>query len=126
MYRDEEERNLVKHFIPSTKEDRLLHILHPRVAIEEGREDINAISQLATRCLRWNGKKRPMMKEVSMELEALRKSKKCLEIFNDPHSLRDEASIMHITKESQESIEESIISSLQMESTSTNEGLLLL
>ena len=98
MYRDEEERNLVKHFIPSTKEDRLLHILHPRVAIEAGREDINAISQLATRCLRWNGKKRPTMKEVSMELEALRNSQKCLEIFQEPHSLRYEASIMHMPK----------------------------
>jgi serine/threonine protein kinase len=116
--RAEEDRNLVAHFIALTKEDRLLQILHPRVAREAGREDIDAISKLATRCLRWNGKKRPTMKEVSMELEALRKSQKCLEIFKDPRSLRDEASIMHITKESQESIEESIISSLQMESTS--------
>ena len=70
------------------------------------------------KCLSCDGKRRPTIKEVSMELEALRKSKKCLEIFNDPHSLRDEASIMHITKESQESIEESTGSFLQMESTS--------
>jgi hypothetical protein len=58
------------------------------------------------------------MKEVSMELEALRKSQKCLEIFQEPHSLRYEASIMHTAKESQESIEETIIASLQTESTS--------
>jgi hypothetical protein len=70
------------------------------------------------KCLSCDGKRRPTIKEVSMELEALRKSKKCLEIFQEPHLLRDEASLMHNAKEDQESMEETIISSLEMECTS--------
>ncbi|KAM4082186.1 hypothetical protein ACJW30_11G151800 [Castanea mollissima] len=119
--RDEEERNLVSHFIALTKEDRLHQILQPQVAREAGREDIHAIANLAMRCLRLNGKKRPTMKEVSMELEALRKSQKCLENFQEPHLLRDEVSFIpkDSTRESQKSTEETIISSLEMESAST-------
>ena len=119
--RDEEERNLVSHFIALTKEDRLYQILEPRVAREASREDIHAIANLAMRCLRLNGKKRPTMKEVSMELEALRKSQKCLENVQEPHILRNEVSFISIdsTRESQESTEETIISSLEMESAST-------
>ncbi|KAK7839430.1 protein lyk5 [Quercus suber] len=75
------ERNLVSHFIAMTKEDRLHQILQPQVAREASREDIHAIANLAMRCLRLNGKKRPTMKEVSMELEALRISQKGLENF---------------------------------------------
>ena len=113
--RDEEERSLVAHFIALTKEDRLHQILHPQIAREAVREDIDAIAKLAKKCLRWNGKTRPTMKEVSMELEALRKSQKCLEIFQEPHLLRDEASFMYTARESQEFVEDP---SLEMEYTS--------
>ncbi|MCH84020.1 wall-associated receptor kinase-like 1-like [Trifolium medium] len=37
---------------------------------EATKEDILAIANLAMRCLRLNGKKRPTMKEVSAELES--------------------------------------------------------
>ena len=103
--RDEEERNLVSHFIALTKEDRLHQILQPQVAGEASRKDIHAIANLAMRCLRLNGKKRPSMKEVSMELEALRISQKCLENFQEPHLLKDEVSFTGSTRESQESSE---------------------
>uniref|UniRef100_A0A7N2LD94 Protein kinase domain-containing protein n=1 Tax=Quercus lobata TaxID=97700 RepID=A0A7N2LD94_QUELO len=103
--RDEEERNLVSHFIALTKEDRLHQILQPQVAREASRKDIHAIANLAMRCLRLNGKKRPSMKEVSMELEALRISQKCFENFQEPHLLKDEVSSIGSTRESQESSE---------------------
>ncbi|XP_065631244.1 wall-associated receptor kinase-like 22 isoform X1 [Quercus suber] len=116
--RDEEERNLVAHFIALTKENRLHQILQPQVAREASREDIDAIANLSVKCLRLNGKKRPTMKEVSMELEALRKSQKCIEIFQEPHLFSDKESFMDITRESQDSMEETIISSLEMKSAS--------
>ena len=53
-----------------------------------------------------------------MELEALRKSQKCIEIFQEPHLLSDKESFMDITRESQDSVEETIISSLEMKSAS--------
>ena len=103
--RDEEERNLVSHFIALTKEDRLHQILQPQVAREASRKDIHAIANLAMRCLRLNGKKRPSMKEVSMELEALRISQKCLENFQEPHLVKYEVSFTGSPRESQESSE---------------------
>ena len=51
------------------------------------------------KCLSCDGKRRPTIKEVSMELEALRKSQKCLEIFQEPHLLRDEASLIVMIQE---------------------------
>ena len=116
--RNEEERNLVACFIALTKENRLHQILQPQVAREASREDIDAIAYLSVKCLRLNGKKRPTMKEVSMELEALRKSQKCIEIFQEPHLLSDKESFMDITRESQDSAEETIISSLEIKSAS--------
>lgn len=116
--RDEEERNLVAHFISSTRENKLFDILDPRVAREADRDDVLAIAKLAKRCLRLNGKKRPTMKEVSMELEGLRKSQKCIEIDQESDGLLgDEVPHKHSCGEStQESIEDNI--SLQMEPVS--------
>lgn len=87
--RAEDERNFVAHFISLTKENRLLQILDPRVAREAVEEDIHAIANLAIRCLRSNGKKRPTMREVAMELDGLRKSQRCLQIDQGPLLLRD-------------------------------------
>ncbi|KAJ9169741.1 hypothetical protein P3X46_017898 [Hevea brasiliensis] len=112
--RSEDERNLVAHFISSTKEDRLLEILDPRVAKEGRKEDVHAIAKLAVRCLRLNGKKRPTMREVAMELDGLRKSQNCIQIDQQPGLLKDEASLMHPIGEPGQ---DNITFSLEMEST---------
>ncbi|KAF8015430.1 hypothetical protein BT93_H1055 [Corymbia citriodora subsp. variegata] len=71
---DDEGRHLVARFILLMKECRLAEILDPVVANEAKTEEVLAVAMLAMRCLRWNGRKRPTMREVATELEGLRKS----------------------------------------------------
>ncbi|KAF5740029.1 Protein kinase Peptidoglycan-binding LysM [Tripterygium wilfordii] len=113
---EEEDRNLVSHFISSMKDDRLLDILHPRAAKEGSREDIHCVAKLAIRCLRLNGKKRPTMKEVAMELEGLMKSQKGLQVEQDSDIFRDEVSFV---PSGGESTEQSFLISFEMESSSS-------
>ncbi|KAF8404144.1 hypothetical protein HHK36_009024 [Tetracentron sinense] len=70
--RSQEERSLAVHFISSMKENRLFDILDTRVVTESEKEELIAVSSLAKRCLNLNGKKRPTMKEVAMNLEGMR------------------------------------------------------
>ncbi|PQM33546.1 wall-associated receptor kinase-like 1 [Prunus yedoensis var. nudiflora] len=73
-------------------------------------EHVGAIAELATRCLRLNGKRRPSMKEVSTELEGLRNTQRCLEKFQEPQSFKDETTFMHSTSETmKDHKEESIL-----------------
>ncbi|XP_024030992.1 wall-associated receptor kinase-like 1 [Morus notabilis] len=74
----DEAKNLVTTFISLTGENQLFQIIDPRVASEARKEDIRAIAELATRCLKLNGKKRPTMREVYLELEGVRKSQRKL------------------------------------------------
>ncbi|KAH6771538.1 hypothetical protein C2S52_016341 [Perilla frutescens var. hirtella] len=64
-------RNLATHFVHSMEENQLLDILDARVLIEGKREEIVSVAELATRCLHFNGKRRPTMKEVAIELESI-------------------------------------------------------
>ncbi|KDP26860.1 hypothetical protein JCGZ_18018 [Jatropha curcas] len=115
--RTEDERGLVAHFMSSIKEDRLSQLLDPTVATEARKEDIETIAKLAMRCLRLNGKKRPTMREVAMELDGLRKYKGSLEIDKPNWLIKEEGLLLHsIDVSSQESIEDFI--TLEMESTS--------
>ncbi|KAF8404143.1 hypothetical protein HHK36_009023 [Tetracentron sinense] len=70
--RSQEERNLAVHFILSIKENHLFDILDARIVTKGGKEELIAVSNLAKRCLNLNGKKRPTMKEVAMDLEGMR------------------------------------------------------
>ncbi|CAN1827781.1 Wall-associated receptor kinase-like 1 [Linum perenne] len=81
----EEERSLVAHFISATKEEEhgLVRILDPVVSREAREADLVSIAELAVRCLRLNGKKRPTMREVAMELDGLRNSQRCLQVVDD-------------------------------------------
>ncbi|KAJ9677114.1 hypothetical protein PVL29_022221 [Vitis rotundifolia] len=72
--KSQEAKSLVTHFMLALEENRLFDILDARVAKEGGQEEIVAVANLAYRCLNLNGKKRPTMKEVSMELEHFRMS----------------------------------------------------
>ncbi|KAF8405749.1 hypothetical protein HHK36_007826 [Tetracentron sinense] len=72
--RSPEEKSLAVHFILSIKENRLFDILDARVVKEGEKGKLIAVSNLAKRCLNLNGKKRPTMKEVAMDLEGVRMS----------------------------------------------------
>lgn len=109
--------SLVAFFISSMRENKLTEILDPRVAKEASMNDVFAVAKLAMRCLRLEGRKRPTMKEVSVELEGLRKSQNCIEIEQDPQLFGDEVSLRRSIGEStQESMEDTI--SMEMEPAS--------
>ncbi|KAL2229561.1 wall-associated receptor kinase 2-like [Sesamum indicum] len=73
LTKSEEERNLATYFIISIKENRFFQILEPRILREGTLEQLQAIGELANRCLNLKGEERPTMKEVAMELESLRR-----------------------------------------------------
>ncbi|KAL8162095.1 hypothetical protein V2J09_013584, partial [Rumex salicifolius] len=63
---------LVTWFLQMMEVAYLHDILDPRIVDEAKEEEALAVSNLATRCLNMNGKKRPTMKEVTMILESIR------------------------------------------------------
>ncbi|XP_051131615.1 putative wall-associated receptor kinase-like 16 isoform X2 [Andrographis paniculata] len=71
----EEERNLANYIVAAVKKNQLFQIAQSRILRESSTEQIDAFGKLVKRCLKLNGGKRPTMKEVSMELESLRKYK---------------------------------------------------
>ena len=71
--RSQEGRNLSTYFIHSLEENRLFDILDTQVKEGGNKDEIMAIANLAKRCLHWNGKKRPSMIEIVMELEGVQK-----------------------------------------------------
>lgn len=73
-YRSEDERNLAMHFILSMKNNHLFEVLEDSVVNEGGVEQLQAVAELAKRCLRMGGEERPQMMEVAMELEGLRRA----------------------------------------------------
>ncbi|KAL5581537.1 hypothetical protein UlMin_013979 [Ulmus minor] len=66
----EEGRSLATYFIITMEEDRLFEILEAQV-MRGPKEEIVVVANLAKRCLDLNGRKRPTMKEVAMELEGI-------------------------------------------------------
>ncbi|KAL5581539.1 hypothetical protein UlMin_013981 [Ulmus minor] len=60
----EEGRNLAKYFTISMEENRLFEILDAQVT-KGPKEEIVVVANLAKRCLDWNGRNRPTMKELS-------------------------------------------------------------
>ncbi|KAK3002704.1 hypothetical protein RJ639_019288 [Escallonia herrerae] len=72
--KSEEGRSLATNFLLAMEENCLHDILDKRVAKEGTKEQITKVANLAKGCLNLNGRKRPTMKEVAMELEGLPKS----------------------------------------------------
>ncbi|KAK1371560.1 Receptor-like serine/threonine-protein kinase [Heracleum sosnowskyi] len=70
--REEEDRNLSMYFLSAMEDDRLYTILEPRVRYEGHAEQLRGVAELAKRCLRIEGAKRPTMMEVEEELVQLR------------------------------------------------------
>ncbi|XP_048139036.1 wall-associated receptor kinase-like 1 [Rhodamnia argentea] len=71
--REEEGRSLATYFIISMEENRLFDIVDPQVLKEDKKEEIESVANLARRCLNLNGRNRPTMRVVVMELEGIRK-----------------------------------------------------
>ncbi|KAG6626136.1 hypothetical protein CIPAW_15G026600 [Carya illinoinensis] len=69
-------KSLAMYFICSMEENNLFDILDRRVLKEAIKEELITVANIAKRCLNLDGKKRPTMKEVSMELEAVKISQK--------------------------------------------------
>ncbi|KAI3439374.1 uncharacterized protein J3R85_004789 [Psidium guajava] len=85
----DEGRHLVASFILLMKENGLSEILDPVVAKEAKAEDVLAVAVLAMRCLKLNGRKRPTMREVAMELEGLRKPRSFSQTSQSPYVFED-------------------------------------
>ncbi|KAF8042147.1 LOW QUALITY PROTEIN: hypothetical protein BT93_A0684 [Corymbia citriodora subsp. variegata] len=71
--REQEGRSLATYFIISMEESRLFDIVDAQVLKQGNKEEIASVASLAKRCLNLNGRSRPTMKEVAMELERIRK-----------------------------------------------------
>ncbi|KAJ9545324.1 hypothetical protein OSB04_025031, partial [Centaurea solstitialis] len=71
-----DERNLATYFVNAMKQNQLLEILEHQVVNEANDEQLKATCYLACRCLNIASERRPSMKEVTMELESLRKFNK--------------------------------------------------
>ncbi|KAL8064532.1 hypothetical protein ABFX02_01G096900 [Erythranthe guttata] len=71
--KSKEEMNLASYFVSLVKENRLYQIIEPRILREGSLEQISAMGELVKRCVEMKGDDRPTMKEVTMELERLRK-----------------------------------------------------
>ncbi|KAK1410819.1 hypothetical protein QVD17_37360 [Tagetes erecta] len=69
-----ENRSLATHFMSAMEEGRVLSILDAILVNEGNRDDLLAVANLAMRCLNLNGKYRPTMKEVAIELETIQAS----------------------------------------------------
>ncbi|XP_010038763.3 wall-associated receptor kinase-like 1 [Eucalyptus grandis] len=71
--REQEGRSLATYFIISMEQNHLFDIVDAQVLKEGKKDEIALVANLARRCLHLNGRNRPTMKEVAMELEGIRK-----------------------------------------------------
>ena len=98
--RSEEGRNLSTYFVHSLKENRLFDILDTQVSKVCNKDEVIVVANLAKRCVHLNGKKRPTMTEIMMELEGVQKVSPAQPNFeelgyvsNDEMGLRNDVSI---------------------------------
>ncbi|XP_057429342.1 wall-associated receptor kinase-like 22 [Lotus japonicus] len=68
-----ESKNLASYFVQCMEDNSLFDIVDKRITKEGKREHVIAVANLVKRCLELNGRKRPTMKEVTLELEDIRK-----------------------------------------------------
>ncbi|KAG4128363.1 hypothetical protein ERO13_D09G016516v2, partial [Gossypium hirsutum] len=74
LEQSESVKSLVSYFLQSMQENSLFNILDPMVVKHGPEKEIIVVALLAKRCLNLNGKKRPTMKQVAMELELVNAS----------------------------------------------------
>ncbi|KAM7481429.1 hypothetical protein LguiB_006012 [Lonicera macranthoides] len=70
--RSEEMRSLITYFMAALRENRLFDILDPQILKEGKEKEIKMLANLAKQCLNLSGRKRPTMREVTVELEGIR------------------------------------------------------
>ncbi|KAK7347672.1 hypothetical protein VNO80_22209 [Phaseolus coccineus] len=69
----EEAKGLTSYFIKCVQQDFVFDIIHERVMKEGEKNHIMEVVNLANRCSELNGKRQPTTKEVTLELESIRK-----------------------------------------------------
>ncbi|KAG6657221.1 hypothetical protein CIPAW_04G075000 [Carya illinoinensis] len=69
-------KSLATFFVSSMEGNNLFDILDSQVLKEAEKEKIITVANLAKRCLNLKGRKRPTMREVAMELEAIQMSQR--------------------------------------------------
>ncbi|KAM7478125.1 hypothetical protein LguiA_026338 [Lonicera macranthoides] len=72
--RSDEMRSLSTYFLQAMEENRIFDIIDKRVKNKSLKKEITRVANIARRCLDLNGRKRPTMKEVVVELESIRMS----------------------------------------------------
>ncbi|XP_052735585.1 wall-associated receptor kinase-like 22 [Vigna angularis] len=72
----EEAKSLASYFIMCVEKNCVFDIIDERVMKEGEKYHIMKVVNLANRCLELNGKKRPTMREITLELEGIRKLEK--------------------------------------------------
>ncbi|XP_020886043.1 wall-associated receptor kinase-like 10 [Arabidopsis lyrata subsp. lyrata] len=72
--RSQENRTLATYFIFAMKHNTLFDIIDPRIRDGCKLNQVTAAAKIARKCLNLKGRKRPSMREVSMELEKIRSS----------------------------------------------------
>ncbi|KAJ8771656.1 hypothetical protein K2173_026833 [Erythroxylum novogranatense] len=65
------DKSLATFFTSALKDDRLFRIIDQRVKKDGDLEQIKSVAELAQRCLRYRGEKRPSMKQVTRELQEM-------------------------------------------------------
>jgi serine/threonine protein kinase len=93
--RTQESKSLATYFIQSVEENNLFDIIDSRVLNEGKKEEIIVVANLVKRCLDLNGKKRPTMKEVAMELEAIQMLQKAPNLEQNYEELEYVQAKMH-------------------------------
>ncbi|XP_027932516.1 wall-associated receptor kinase-like 1 [Vigna unguiculata] len=69
----EEAKSLASYFIMCVEENCVFDIIDERVMKEGEKDHIMKVVNLASQCLKLNGKRRPTMREITLELEGIRK-----------------------------------------------------
>ncbi|PON89658.1 Wall-associated receptor kinase [Trema orientale] len=82
--RSQEGRSLATYFIVSMQQSRLFDILDEKV-FEGPKDEITVVANIANRCLNLNGRKRPTMKEVTVELEGIQISERASDHVQHQH-----------------------------------------
>ncbi|XP_027088451.2 wall-associated receptor kinase-like 1 [Coffea arabica] len=88
---------LAQRFLTSMEENSLPTILDPQIIDQTNEGEIIAVAKLAQRCINWDGRRRPTMKEVSIELENIKMSRGYLTIeenYQSPSCTYEEAVVM--------------------------------
>ncbi|KAH0649810.1 hypothetical protein KY284_029722 [Solanum tuberosum] len=107
-----EDPGLAFRFTLALKENRIIEIVDPEIVKEvEDEHVIPAVAKLAKRCLNFNARRRPSMKEVAAELEQQGKMRQDMphnESFQDNISPKSESSCSHTSDCTEEDHQNSV------------------